>query len=70
MRKLIQPFFLFTNVESKHLTVLHVLRALAYMYFKNANNFEKQYTVKTALVKIRIICLYKEITIPPGIKVI
>ena len=28
------------------------------------------YTVKSALVKIRIICLYKEVTIPSGIKVI
>jgi hypothetical protein len=29
-----------------------------------------KYTVKTALVLIRLICLYKEVTIPSGIKVI
>ena len=31
---------------------------------------KNDYTVKTALVKIQIICLYKEVIIPSGIKVI
>ena len=42
-------------------------------YLYNSNDINPQtciYTVKTALVFIRIIYFYKEVTIPSGIKVI